>query len=84
MAFNITTEYLESIWPSDNKCPILKTTFKSGLKNKLELPTLDKVIRNKGYVKGNVAIISHRANSIKSDVDDFEIFKNLYDYSKKF
>ena len=54
------------------------------MKNKHDLPTLDKVIRKKGYVKGNVAIISHRANAIKSDVDDFEIFKKLYDYTKKF
>jgi hypothetical protein len=84
LAFNITTEYLESIWPNDNQCPILRTSFKSGMKNKHDLPTLDKVIRKKGYVKGNVAIISHRANAIKSDVDDFEIFKKLYDYTKKF
>jgi len=84
LAFNITTEYLESIWPNDNQCPIIRTTFKSGMKNKHDLPTLDKVIRKKGYVKGNVAIISHKANAIKSDVDDFEIFKKLYDYTKKF
>ena len=82
--FNITTEYLEKIWPSNNKCPIMGTEFKSGLKNKHVLPTLDKVVREKGYVKGNVAIISFKANQIKSDVDDFEIFLKLYDYAKKF
>ena len=60
------------------------TEFKSGLKNKHVLPTLDKVVREKGYVKGNVAIISFKANQIKSDVDDFEIFLKLYDYTKKF
>ena len=82
--FNITTEYLEKIWPSDNKCPIMGTEFKSGIKNKYLLPTLDKVVRKKGYVMGNVAIISLRANAIKSDVDDFEIFLKLYNYTKKF
>ena len=30
-------------------------------------PTLDKFIPSKGYVKGNVQIISWRANSLKSD-----------------
>ena len=84
LIFDITTEYLENIWPKDNKCPILKTEFLSGIKNKHYLPTLDKVVRAKGYVKGNVAIISYRANSLKSDIDDFEIFKKLYDYTKKF
>ena len=82
--FDITTEYLEEIWPKNNKCPILGTEFKSGIENKNQLPTVDKVKREKGYIKGNVAIISFRANSIKSDVDDFEVFKKLYDYSKKF
>ena len=84
LIFDITTEYLESIWPKDNKCPILKTEFLSGMKNKYQLPTLDKVVPKKGYTKGNVAIISFKANNIKSDIDDFEIFKRIYDYTRKF
>ena len=54
--------------------------FKSGIKNKQVLPTLDKVVREKGYVKGNVQIISFKANNLKSDIDDFAIFKKLYDF----
>ena len=53
------------------------------MKNKDVLPSLDKVVRKKGYVKGNVQIISFRANQLKSDIDDFEIFKKLYEYCKK-
>ena len=30
-------------------------------------PTLDKFIPSKGYVKGNVQIISWRANNLKND-----------------
>jgi len=81
--FDITEEYIKSIWPKDNKCPLLRTEFKSGMKNKHVLPSLDKVVRKKGYVKGNVQIISYRANQLKSDIDDFEIFKKLYEYCKK-
>lgn len=83
LKFNITEDYVKKIWPTNNKCPILNIEFKSGLENKQNLPTLDKIIRNKGYVEGNVAIISHRANQLKSDVDDFEVFKKLYEYCIK-
>tara|TARA_B110000037_G_C16821866_1_gene384031 strand:+ start:44 stop:619 length:576 start_codon:yes stop_codon:yes gene_type:complete len=83
LEYNIDEEYIKSIWPKDNKCPILGTEFKSGLKNKHQLPTLDKIKPQKGYVKGNVAVISFRANQIKSDVNDFEVFKKIYDFYKK-
>ena len=83
MSYNINEEDIKSIWPKDNKCPILGTEFKSGLKNKYVLPTLDKIIPKKGYVKGNIAVISFRANQIKSDIEDFEVFKKMYDFYKK-
>ncbi len=82
LPYNINEEDIKSIWPKDNKCPILGTEFKSGLKNKYVLPTLDKIIPRKGYVKGNIAVISFRANQIKSDIEDFEVFKKMYDFYK--
>ena len=84
LPYDITEEYLKSIWPKDNKCPILGTDFKSGLSNKYQLPTLDKIYPKKGYVKGNVAVISFRANQVKSDITDFNIFKKLYEYYKRY
>ena len=84
MPYNITEEYLKSIWPKDNKCPVLGTLFKSGKANKYQLPTLDKIYPKKGYVKGNVAVISFRANQIKSDITDFNVFKKMYEYYKKY
>ena len=80
--FDITIDYIESIWPKNNRCPVSGRTFKSGIDNKWDLPTLDKVVRKKGYVKGNIAVISFRANQIKSDVTDFNIFKRFYDFYK--
>jgi len=38
-------------------------------------PTLDKIVPNKGYVKGNVWVISQRANIIKSNATAEEIIR---------
>ena len=51
------------------KCPLLGiplqvSTGKVGPGS----PTIDKIIPNKGYIKGNVMVISHRANLAKSDL----------------
>ena len=83
LPFDITKKYIKSIWPKDNKCPILGTVFKSGKVNKYQLPSLDKIIPQKGYIKGNVAVISYRANQIKSDVVDFSVFDKIYKFYKK-
>lgn len=36
-------------------------------------PSLDKIIVNKGYVKGNVRVISHRANWLKNNSNKEEL-----------
>jgi hypothetical protein len=49
-------------------CEVLGIKLEPG-RNKVEdsSPSLDRIDINLGYVKGNVAVISHRANSIKSN-----------------
>ena len=84
LPFDLTEDYIKSIWPKDNKCPIFKTTFKSGSADKYHLPTIDKVVPKKGYIKGNVAIISFRANYLKSDIEDVRMFKTMYEFYKNF
>lgn len=51
-----------------DKCPLLGISLKRGV-GKLcpASPTLDRIDSSKGYVKGNVWVISHRANCIKND-----------------
>ena len=39
-------------------------------------PSLDQIVPGLGYVKGNVQVISHRANTLKSD-GTLEEFKKL-------
>ena len=36
-------------------------------------PTLDRIVPSLGYVPGNVVVISHKANSIKSNATAAEI-----------
>jgi hypothetical protein len=45
-------------------------------------PTLDKIIPNNGYTKGNVKVISWKANRLKSDCDDPEVFEKIAKYIK--
>lgn len=43
-------------------------------------PTLDKVVNTKGYIKGNVRVISWKANRLKSDCDNPEVFEAIAGY----
>jgi hypothetical protein len=69
--FNLTLQDLIEI--ATDKCPILHTPFvwgASGLgkgKTRLDSPTLDRILPELGYVKGNVAFLSYRANRIKDN-----------------
>lgn len=55
-------------------CPVLgvKLTF-GAARNNFSSPSLDRIIPSLGYVKGNVAVISLRANVIKSDGSALEL-----------
>lgn len=71
VTYNLTKEYLLSITP--DQCPIFHTPFiwgASGMgvgKTKQDAPTLDRIVPELGYVEGNVAFISYRANRIKDN-----------------
>lgn len=65
LAFNLTPEYLESIYT--DSCPIFGVKFIRGNKSLDQSPTLDRLDPKLGYVQGNVTYISARANRIKYD-----------------
>ena len=69
--FSITGDYLLSI--ATDECPVFHTPFEWGLSGlgqgnaKPNGPTLDRIEPHLGYVEGNVAFISYRANRLKDD-----------------
>lgn len=74
LEFNITIDDFNL--PLD--CPLLGIPLRSHIgkttENDFDSPSLDRIDPSKGYVKGNVWVISKRANRIKSDatVDELE------------
>lgn len=55
-------------------CPILGVRLECGTRyRKNTSPSLDRIVPSKGYVKGNVIVISWRANRIKSDASIEEL-----------
>jgi hypothetical protein len=53
-------------------CPVLDISLNH--KNKENKPSLDRIINHKGYIKGNVNVISLKANRLKNNgtIDEFE------------
>ena len=67
-------------------CPVLGipiTPVREGFVNRPTSPSLDRVFPKKGYVKGNVVVMSWRANSIKRDAT-LEELKKLVDWMTTF
>lgn len=71
LPFDLTYEYLLSI--ATDECPIFKTPFTWGVSNlgkgktRADTPQLDRIIPELGYVQGNVAFISGKANKMKDN-----------------
>jgi hypothetical protein len=62
-------------------CPVLNIPLEvsQGSGHTANSPSIDHIDNSKGYVKGNIRIISVRANKIKSDATISEI-QQIYDY----
>ena len=78
--FNLTEEYVKSIYPKDGKCPAL------GIKlRKLDgsnAPSLDRIIPKLGYVEDNVQWVSKLANQIMSNATPEQVIQ-VGQYFKK-
>lgn len=78
--FSISPEDVRAAWPADGCCPALgipmplpgsRRSGKCGPRP--DSPTVDRVDNARGYVPGNIAIISWHANRIKSSACADEI-----------
>lgn len=80
--FEIDWEYALSLLTPN--CAILGTPLnwcEKTEKPKPDSPSLDKIIPELGYIKGNVAWVSHKANTIKS-YGSLEEHQKIVDYIK--
>ena len=78
--FNISVE--DIIIPET--CPVFGFPLTRGNDTPLYTsPSLDRIIPEKGYVKGNIVVISHKANKRKSNATIAELIK-LADFYKNF
>lgn len=79
--FNITEEDIKI----PDVCPLLEIPIAIGTKDDYEnSPSLDRIDNTKGYIKGNVWIISKKANSMKNSAtpEELDIFcKNVLKYN---
>lgn len=64
-------------------CPVLGIKMEIGGNNLNNSPTLDRINPHKGYIKGNVVVISHLANRIKNQATIKDI-ENILKYMKKY
>ncbi len=84
--FDIDQAYIRSLVPSH--CPILGIELEWSVQRGngncplSNSPSLDRIVPEQGYVKGNVWIVSHRANTIKSDAS-YEELKLVTDAAKR-
>lgn len=78
--FDLTAEYILSLIPADRLCPALGIPLIFGKKLSRNSPSIDRLAPALGYVIGNVAIISHKANSMKQDCTDSDELRKLADF----
>ena len=75
LPFSITTLDIYRLLPADMMCPILRKPFQppqNGKAGSYSI-TLDKIDPARGYVKGNIRLISKLANEMKSIATPEEI-----------
>jgi hypothetical protein len=75
LPFDLTEDYVLGLLDQcGGRCPVLGVPFVRGTRAcRRASPSLDRVDPAKGYVEGNVVVVSMRANAIKNDATWAEI-----------
>jgi hypothetical protein len=80
--YNISADYIESIWPADNLCPVFGVEFTISKKGQTrdQSASLDRIVPELGYTTGNVIVVSLKANRMKNNgtVEDLGRVFNFY------
>lgn len=70
------------------KCPLLETPLEYGTKGNYDKsPSLDRIDNSKGYIKGNIWVISQKANAMKNSAtfEELKTFStNILRYSPNY
>lgn len=67
--FTITPEDIRAVWPPDDICPVLGVTMRVQRgKAAAHSPSLDRLNSAWGYERGNIVVMSLRANQGKRDL----------------
>lgn len=84
LPFDLTVEILLAAIPTNLRCPVLGYDLVfGGRKLSPDLASVDRKAPSLGYVKGNIAIISWRANRLKCDCVDPRELQRVVNYMKR-
>ena len=74
--FTISWQDVMEALPSDGLCPVLQKPLDFRLKKRLGefSPSLDRVHSDRGYIPGNLLIVSNRVNRTKAGLSHSELF----------
>lgn len=64
-------------------CPVLGIRLVAQGKRTDASPTVDRIDQSRGYIKGNVAVVSWLANRLKSNCSDPAIFEAIAAYLRR-
>lgn len=79
--FNLTVDYLKSLWKIQNGKCALSNRDMTFIFNSGRIPTnvsIDRIIPSKGYIVGNVQLVCMACNQIKSDLSE----EDMYNFCK--
>lgn len=74
---------LDDIPPVPSFCPILGIPITTRSRNRSNAVSVDRIDNSKGYVKGNIVLISMKANVCKNNMT-FDQIASLYNFYKQF
>lgn len=82
LEWTITREQVEALIPKDGLCPVMRRPLvmpgePGPMTDRL---SLDQLRPGEGYVPGNVAVLSHRANGLKAAFTDGSTLRRLADW----